>query len=343
MAKTTLKVKWISFVPVFCILICVYHYQASLSLWLMQETHFFHNFKTPLQTVAEKLEGNGNLVAENNDFRCAISRTYICPHSVVLFVVFNHLLSSQRQKKYKDTKTSRNTWTLHNFSFFHKICRWLTILSIRFVVTPMIAIPLLGTLLLYVTTMTCCVCVFVIFVVIFHVISATVILIQNTAITTPNGSEQDRSTKTQTAQGESSTSPPTNQQSKRQSTRRKSCSPGEDNSGNPPPEKQSKNTYIHDGKACGPCTVWIKTEKKKEYLLFHSSQPMKHPNDKYVVYSEYLSAGGTDIQLSPDSCICGACYADAYKNSKKQDQTPRWMKLHIPKKSGGKPLSTLSS
>ena len=58
----------------------------------------------------------------------------------------------------------------------------------------------------------------------------------------------------------------------------------------PPPPKRTRKGKFHDGHHCGPCTVWIQTGSEDRYHTM--TDRVRHPGDKAIDFTEYLSMGG---------------------------------------------------
>ena len=90
-------------------------------------------------------------------------------------------------------------------------------------------------------------------------------------------------------------------------------------------KKREKNDH-----ECGDCQVRISLGSKEQFRGNHKVAYQAHPNAKWEQFSKYLSKKGKEIKLESNSCLCGACYADANKHaySSDSDKMPRWVRIH---------------
>ena len=94
----------------------------------------------------------------------------------------------------------------------------------------------------------------------------------------------------------------------------------------PPPKRGRHSKNRDDGHKCGSCTVWLQTGSNDKLAKYHNMGVgrVRHPGDKAVQFSTYLSCNGTyNITLRNNSCMCDACYRDYQRGVSK----PRWVGL----------------
>lgn len=105
-----------------------------------------------------------------------------------------------------------------------------------------------------------------------------------------------------------------------ESTGKENCSPGDSE----PPRKRGRKSMYAEHR-CGDCSVWLQTGGDEKLLKYHKRENrMRHPGDKCVEFSHFLSCQGVyKITLRSDSCLCNACHRDCLRSSGK----PRWLGL----------------